>query len=217
MKNTRVVIVEDDIPLRKSLSDWLSQDHEVSEYESAEAFLADANDFLFEDGTPTCMLLDFQMQGMNGVELQQTLRKINVEFPIVFMSGNAQQVDIVDAWRGGAVDFILKPFSGDQVSECLTKVFAKATQITFDSRSTKKELEWIDIPISPREAEVLLLLGQGHRQVEVAQMLGIGLRTVKMYRTNLKNKLNLNTPVELSRFCDQYFSSITKILDKASK
>ena len=119
MKNSLVIIVEDDAALRQSLTQWLSQDHEVSSFASAEDFLAALNNFEFEYGIPTCMLLDFQMPGMTGVALQSELKLLSIDCPIIFMSGNAQHSDIVDAWRGGAVDFLLKPFSGSEVSHAL--------------------------------------------------------------------------------------------------
>lgn len=210
MNKSRVIIVEDDIALKQSLIDWLSSDYEVSNFESAELFLNALNDFEFEDGIPTCILLDFQMSGMTGVELQSTLKLMNIDYPIIFMSGNAQQADIVDAWRGGAIDFLLKPFSGAQVSHALTAIFNKSTKIKLDKPQQDTGAA-VDIPISQREAQVLLLLGTGHRQVEVAKRLDITLRTVKMHRANLKNKLGLNTLFELTRYCDQYAPSIEKI------
>jgi FixJ family two-component response regulator len=157
------------------------------------------------------MLLDLQMPGMTGIELQNELAQLNVQFPIVFMSGNAQQSDIIDAWQGGAVDFLLKPFTASQVSSKLartldTRAFNNNTQNT-----NAKTKVLIDIPISKREAQVLLLLGQGCQQFEVAQSLGLSLRTVKMYRTSLKNKLNLNTLMELARFHDEHYREILKI------
>lgn len=200
MHKSRVIIVEDDIPLKQGLTEWLAPSYLVKSFESAELFLRSLINFELEDGIPTCILLDFQMPGMNGVELQRTLKKMNIEHPIIFMSGNAQQADVIDAWREGAVDFILKPFTGNEISNCLNKIFSKSTLLKSDQGRTKKVAELTNIDISPREAEVLFLLGQGHRQAEVAQILGIGLRTIKMHRTSLKNKLNLNTPVELSRF-----------------
>ena len=78
MKNSLVIIVEDDAALRQGLTDWLSHDHEVSSFESAEDFLAALNDFEFEYGIPTCMLLDFQMPGMTGVALQSELKLLNL-------------------------------------------------------------------------------------------------------------------------------------------
>ena len=110
MIKNRVIIVDDDLDVREGLVAWLSQNYQVDSFDSAESLLIAITNFDFEDGVPTCILLDFQMQGMNGVELQHTLKQINTEFPIIFMSGNAKQSDVIDAWHGGAVDFILKPF-----------------------------------------------------------------------------------------------------------
>ncbi|MES2586771.1 MAG: response regulator [Pseudomonadota bacterium] len=214
MKKARVIIVEDEVAVRQGLSDWLSQEYEVSPFESAEAFLEAINDFEFEDGLPTCILLDFQMPGMTGVELQSNLKLMSVSCPIIFMSGNAQQADVIDAWRGGAIDFILKPFSGSQVSTALEDLFKKMRLLEQESPRVKTEVALIDIPISQREAEVLLLLGKGHRQNEAAEMLGITLRTIKMHRASLKNKLSLNTLVDLTRYCDEHRPSIEKIIER---
>lgn len=213
MKNSRVIIVEDEVSVRQGLSDWLSQDHEVCPFESAEDFLESYNNFDFEDGLPTCILLDFQMPGMTGVELQENLKLMNMQYPIIFMSGNAQKSDVIDAWRGGAIDFILKPFTGAKVAEVLENLFQKAASIAASQPAVLQEKTLIQIPISRREAEVLLLLGHGHRQNEVAERLGITLRTVKMHRSSLKNKLDLNTLVELTRYCDEHSPSIKNITD----
>lgn len=211
MKKSRVIVIEDDLALRLSLLEWLSNNYLVSGYESSESFLESINNLTLNDGIPTCILLDFQMPGANGVELQRTLKSLNITYPIIFMSGNAQQADVIDAWRDGAIDFILKPFTGTQVSERLNNIFLKWNE----SHSIAAKIEdknIVDIPISPREAEVLSLLGQGLRQAEVAEILGLGLRTIKMHRASLKNKLNLNTPVDLTRFYDQHLSAITKLV-----
>lgn len=211
MKNSLVIIVEDDAALRQGLTDWLSHDHEVASFESAEDFLAALNDFEFEDGIPTCLLLDLQMRGMTGVALQSELKRLNLECPIIFMSGNAQQADIIEAWRGGAIDFLLKPFSGSDVSNVLNALFIKAAQLKLEATEEPVTNLPMDISMTHREAEVLLLLGKGHRQGEAAKMLNITLRTVKMHRANLKDKLGLNTLFELTRFCDAHQSAIEKI------
>ena len=211
MKKSLVIIVEDDAALRQGLTDWLSHDHEVASFESAEDFLAALNDFEFEYGIPTCILLDFQMPGMTGVALQSELKLLNLEFPIIFMSGNAQQADIIEAWRGGAIDFLLKPFSGSDVSNVLNALFIKAAQLKLEATEEPVTNLPMDISITHREAEVLLLLGKGLRQGEAAKMLNITLRTIKMHRANLKDKLGLNTLFELTRFCDAHQSAIEKI------
>lgn len=211
MKNSHVIIVEDDTALRQSLTEWLKQEHVISGFASAEDFLAALNDFEFENDMPTCMLLDFQMPGMNGVALQTELKRLHIECPIVFMSGNAQHADIIEAWRGGAIDFLLKPFSGSELSDVLNALILKTAQrrLTADEVPDKNLSE--DLPITHREAEVLLLLGNGQRQSEAANKLKITLRTIKMHRANLKNKLGLNNLFELTRFCDAHRLEIEKI------
>ena len=130
MKNARAIIVDDEADIRDGLKSWLSNEYMTQCFDSAESFLNAITNFDFEDGVPSCMLLDFQMPGMNGVELQAALKQINVEFPIIFMSGNAGQADIINAWHGGAIDFILKPFTPQQISEALTKLFAQRERDT---------------------------------------------------------------------------------------
>lgn len=213
MNKPRVIIIDDETDIREALQGWLSRDYDVRTFDLAEAFLSALNNHELEDGTPSCILLDFQMPGMTGVELQANLQKLNAKFPIIFMSGNAMQADIIDAWQGGAVDFILKPFKASQVSEKLAKLFNSIDVKKINNEQVIENDKIIDIPITPREAQVLLLLGQGRQQHEVAQILNLSLRTVKMHRTAIKNKLNLNTLMELARYYDEHHQSILKIAE----
>ena len=211
MKQFRVILVEDDAALRASLTDWLSKEYLVTQFESAEDLLAALNNFDLEDGIPTCILLDFQMPGMNGVELQTQLREMNVDFPIIFTSGNAQQADIINAWHGGANDFLLKPFTGEKVSQVLQALFQQSSAMKLEAALLPVATHLTSIPISKREAQVLLLLGNGYRQHKIADKLNIALRTVKWHRASIKNKLGLNTLVEIARYCDQNKSLIEKL------
>lgn len=206
----KVIIVDDEPIILAGLENWLSRHYKILCFESAESFMEAFNQFGFNDGLPTCLLLDFQLPGINGVELQTSLESMNNEFPIIFMSGNAQQKDIIDAWRGGAVDFILKPFTTKQITDTLDHQFKQIDGLS-KSRQHSKPQAPINIPISKREAEVLLLLGNGYQQIEVAQTLGISIRTVKMYRSYLKEKLSLDTLADLAKFCNKYEDLIEKI------
>jgi len=211
MKNLKVIVVDDDQDIREALHTWLSRKYIVQSFSSAESLLEAFENFDLEDGEPSCILLDFQMPGMTGVQLQTAIREMNAQFPIVFMSGNAHQGDVIDAWHGGAIDFILKPFNAEKVSAVLEKLFnnienRKSTQIPVE-----QEQAIIDIPITQREAQVLLLLAKGHRQTEVAKILGLSPRTIKLYRSNLKVKLSINNLVELSKYFEKYVRSIEKI------
>lgn len=212
MKPNKVIIVDDEPIIRDSLSSWLSAEYEVQSYENGSDFLQALQSSDFEDGTPTCLLLDFQMPVINGVEVQNELRAINCEIPIIFISGNALQKDVIDAWKGGAVDFILKPFKASEISGALQKLFqSQYGSIMEEAHKSVK------LPITQREAQVLYLLGQGHQQNEVAQILGLSLRTIKMYRTFLKNKLNLNNLVELAKYYENNKQLILLIANFDSK
>ena len=114
-------------------------------------------------------------------------------------------------WYGGAIDFILKPFSAEKVSKVLEKTFSDIQSKNTAGISVMQEQTIIDIPITQREAQVLLLLTKGHQQNEVAQTLGLSLRTIKLYRSNLKIKLSLNNLVELTKYGEKYALSIEKI------
>lgn len=216
MKQFRVILVEDDAALRSSLTDWLSKDYSVAQFESAEDLLGALNNFDLEDGVPTCILIDFQMPGMNGVELQTKLREMNIEFPIIFTSGNALQADIINAWHGGANDFLLKPFTGEKVSQVLQALFQASSVTKLAASSIPVTNHSASIPISKRETQVLMLIGRGFRQKEIADTLNISLRTVKWHRASIKNKLGLNTPVEIARYCDRYNLLIEKTLKNTS-
>lgn len=213
MKNFRVLVVDDDKEVRRGLFEWLSYDYEVECFDSAQSILTTMNKQVFQNGPPTCILLDLQMPDMNGMELLNQLQQMKVSHPIVFMSGNANQADIIEAWHGGAVDFVLKPFSASQISITLKSLFTKLVELSNENSSNSLTGKQSDIPITSREAQVLLLLGKGHKQAEVAQMLGISLSTVKMYRNFLKNKLNLNTLVELALFCEENRQSISALVN----
>jgi FixJ family two-component response regulator len=203
MKLNKVIVVDDEPIIRDSLSSWLLAKYEVQSYENGTEFLLALQSSEFEDGTPTCLILDFQMPVINGVEVQNELRAINCEIPIIFISGNALQQDVIDAWRGGAVNFILKPFTATQISDALENIFTNQNGKLEEVHHSAK------LPITQREAQVLYLLGQGYQQNEVAQILGLSLRTIKMYRTFLKNKLNLNNLVELAKYYESNKQSIS--------
>ncbi len=214
MNLKRIHIIDDELVIRESMSEWLSKNYEVHTFSSAEKYLKAMDQFDQGDAIPTCILLDFQMPGINGVELQKTLKRLNSKFPIIFMSGNALQADIIDAWRGGAFDFILKPFGPSKINEILDNQFILMEKsITYNDKATDRKPE-IHIPITRREAQILLLLGKGHSQLEVAQQLGISLNTVKMYRSFLRDKLDLNNLAELIQFFNKHQESIEKIANK---
>jgi len=214
MNIKRIHIIDDESVILESISEWLSKKYEVHSFSSAEKYLKAMDQFDQGNTIPTCILLDFQMPGINGVELQKTLKRLNSKFPIIFMSGNANQSDIIDAWRGGAIDFILKPFGPNKINEILDNQFMLMEKNAFDNGKATVQKTEVHIPITRREAQILLLLGKGHSQLETAQQLGISLNTVKMYRSFLRDKLDLNTLTELIQYFNNYQEAIEKVANK---
>jgi FixJ family two-component response regulator len=214
MGNKIIHIIDDEPVIRESISEWLSKKYDVFSYSSGEEYLAALKQFNLKDQQYTCILLDFQMPGMNGLELQDALMRLSSKFSIIFMSDNANQSDMIDAWHGGAIDCLLKPYNPAKINEILEKHFIRMEESAYKHSLHDRVLSEVPIQITRREAQVLLLLGEGHSQIGVAQKLGISLNTVKMYRSFLKNKLDINTLSELIRYCDKYKKSIEKIANK---
>lgn len=198
MKKT-IVIIDDDIDMRDGLQAWLSNQYIIRLFAEAEAFLKDPKAMAECD----CLLLDLRMPSMSGADLQHKLTSQGFSAPIVFMSGDAQKADIIAAWRSGAFDFVLKPFLPAEISDTLQKVFVAKELSNFDAKLT-------ELPITRREAQVLFLLGNGLNQQQIADRLSLSLRTVKMYRAFLKNKLNLDTLTDIGKFCERHIDLIKK-------
>lgn len=215
-KNTprQVVIVDDDPDIRAALVAWLATDYEVLSFESAEAVLQAISTGRLVLLARSLVLLDVQLTGMNGLKLFEHLQQQPTRIGVVLMSGVARQDQIVKAWRDGANDFLLKPFDINELTETLERCFA---QIEASIGARSPELQYAKNllkELSPREAGVLLLLAAGNKQQQVADELGIALRTVKKHRANIALKLGLESLADLIRFCDEFHSEIALVRDR---
>jgi FixJ family two-component response regulator len=200
MRKRSICVVDDQAAVRQGLEAFLSDWFDLQCFESAQEFL-DAVETIEE---PDCLLIDLRMPGMDGHQLQEALKQQGFQSPIIFISGDADHKDVIKAWRQGAADFVLKPFSAAEIKSSIEALIESA------QKQPEASIVSDELPITQREAQVLFLLGQGLRREEVAQRLGLSLRTVKMYRAFLKEKLKLHTPVELARFCDLNAPAIAK-------
>ena len=210
----QVVIVDDDPDIRAAMIAWLSNDYEVLSFESAEAVLKALSTGRLVLLPRACLIIDVQMVGMSGLALLTQLREQSAQAAIVLMSGVARQDQIVKAWRDGANDFLLKPFDINELTETLERCFA---QIEASIGARSPELQYAKnllTELSPREAGVLLLLAAGNKQQQVADELGIALRTVKKHRANIALKLGLESLADLIRFCDEFHSEIAQVRDR---
>lgn len=191
-----IFIIDDEFFIRDSLTLLIETTGlNVESFESAEVFLKK-----FSPYQPGCILLDCSMPGMGGLELQKELDKTCKGMPILFMSGQADISVFSQAFRGGAVDFLEKPFENDIL---LTRIdeMVEMLRITWYQCQEKRKILNRYVHLTPREKEVFKLTVQNHSNKQTARMLGISNRTVDVHRSHVMNKMkadSLNTLIVLA-------------------
>lgn len=193
MNKKTIFVVDDHLDIREGAKAFLSPDFHVVCFESAIEML-NKGELIH---TADYALIDLRMPTIDGFSLHTELKKTSFRSPIIFMSGEASKADVIEAWRGGAVDFILKPFSGEEIKRRIDAILASDKEA--GTQKATRAGAGGDLPITRREAQVLLLLGQGLQQNEIAMKLNISIITVKVHRHFIKTKLDLNSMVEIGR------------------
>jgi FixJ family two-component response regulator len=187
-------IVDDDASLRESLVDLLrAGGFDAQGYGSTGEFLLRPL-----PDRPGCLLLDVKLPGPSGLELQGALQSRGFALPIVFLTGHADVPTSVRAMKAGAVDFLEKPVVREKLFEALENALARdaAARAT---REVERRRDARLAALTTREREVFDRIVAGRRNQEIADELGISLRTVKSYRAQLMDKLGVHTAAELGR------------------
>lgn len=193
---SRVFIVDDDEQVCSGLARLLrAAGHHVESYESAEAFLDRADLASF----PACLVLDLQMPGMTGLDVQ---RRLNQCIPIVFLTGHGDVSSSVDAMKGGALDFLPKPVCQSLLLAAIDRALQCAGK-TFEKRRERAELEERVNHLTPREREVMALVLTGRLNKQVASDLGAAEKTIKIHRARVMEKMKARTLVDLIRLADK--------------
>jgi RNA polymerase sigma factor (sigma-70 family) len=187
-----VHIVDDDASIRELLS-WLMKRNGFSArvYPDARSFLA-----AYKPGGPGCLLLDLNLPGMSGLELQQALKAQGVLLPVVFLSGRADIPKAVRAVREGAIDFIEKPFDYKQVVDLVREALQRDRAASVH-RDRKRLLAERLAQLTQREREVLEFVVAGRMNREIAEALDISIKTVEAHRAKLMEKLEVGSVAEL--------------------
>ena len=151
---------------------------------------------------PCCVILDYQMPGMTGVEVQERL--LGMEHPpaIIFMSGAGDVHATVQAMKAGAVDFLAKPFSTRDLLAAVEAGFCKARE-RLERWNAKREARALLARLTPREREVCLMVAKGLRSKDIAQAIGAAVKTVNIHRSRILAKLGAESAVELSRIVER--------------
>jgi FixJ family two-component response regulator len=192
-----VLIVDDDPVFRDSVGRLLrSVGMDSQQFSSVSDFLK-ANPL---DG-PTCLVLDVRMPGGSGLELQRELLAANRQLPIIFITAHGDIPMTVQAMKGGAVEFLTKPFRDQDLLEAIEAGLAQ-DRAQRDTKKTLNALKERFETLSSREREIMMQVTAGRLNKQIAGDLGIAISTVKVHRTNLMRKMKARSLPELSRMAD---------------
>jgi FixJ family two-component response regulator len=194
-----VFVVDDDASVRKSLVRLLkSAGYRPESFASAEEFI----DRWERDPVPGCVLLDIQMPGLDGLQLQQKLQTTTHGIPIIFITGHGDIPLSVTAMKAGAVDFFPKPFN----DEDLLRAIREAIQRDVQERSERAERAIVAQrfeTLTPREREVLALVVQGLLNKKIAFALGASEKTIKIHRGRVMEKMKVPSVADLVRAAEK--------------
>jgi FixJ family two-component response regulator len=191
-KKGTVYVVDDDEAVRDSLQ-WLleGKDYRVRCFESAESFLN-----RYEPRDVACLIVDIRMGGMTGLELQDRLLENRVPLPIVFITGHGDVPMAVESMKKGAMDFIQKPFDENLLLELVERMLQQANNTFSDSQVAAGRDALIN-KLTMRETQVLERIVAGRLNKQIANDLGISIKTVEAHRANIMEKFNANTVADL--------------------
>jgi FixJ family two-component response regulator len=198
MQSGTVFIVDDDASFLKSVSQLLQvAGYNVLTFDSANRFL---NQLVPE--MSGCVLVDLHMPGMNGLELQEALAKSANPLPVVFLSAHGDIPTTVQAMRRGAEDFLTKLSPKEKLLDAVGRALARGAEERKE-RGRLEELRGRFGGLTARELEVLEHVVRGKLNKQIACDLGINERTVKLHRTNLTRRLQVQSVAELTRLVEE--------------
>ena len=191
-KKGTVYVVDDDEAVRDSLQ-WLleGKDYRVRCFDSAESFLS-----RYDPREVACLIVDIRMGGMTGLELQDKLVERRSPLPIVFITGHGDVPMAVDTMKKGAMDFIQKPFDEVKLVTLVERMLDHARQ-SFSVHQQAVNRDALLSKLTMRETQVLERIVAGRLNKQIADDLGISIKTVEAHRANIMEKLNANTVADL--------------------
>jgi FixJ family two-component response regulator len=191
-KRGTVYVVDDDEAVRDSVQ-WLleGQDFRVRSFESSEVFLA-----RYDPREVACLIVDIRMDGMSGLELQDRLIERNSPLPMAFITGHGDVPLAVDTMKKGALDFIQKPFKEEQLVPLVERMLEQA-RANFAEHQQAASRDALLSKLTGREAQVLERIVAGRLNKQIADDLGISIKTVEAHRANIMEKLGANTVADL--------------------
>ena len=193
-----VFVVDDDQDVRRSLTRLLrSAGHTVETFASAREFLNRA-----ATAGHGCLVLDVQMPEVSGLDLQAGLAARGSQMPIIFLTGHADVPITVEAFKGGAVDFLTKPYRAQQLLGAIRAAIVK-DRVQRQSVAEREQVLLRMASLTKRELEVLKLVVAGLLNKQIAAELGNCERTVKVHRARVMQKMQAESVAELTRMVER--------------
>lgn len=187
-----IYVVDDDDAVRDSLV-WLleSRHYRVESFASADAFLAS-----YDADMAGCLVLDVRMPGMSGLELYERLQYRHATLPVIFITGHGDVPMAVDVLKKGAVDFIEKPFGDREMLSLIENCLSDERESRDRLRQDADVARHLDL-LTARELEVLDLIIAGRLNKQIADDLGISIKTVEVHRARVMEKMQARSVAEL--------------------
>ena len=196
--SSMVFVIDDDLSVRKSLTRLLrSSSYETEAFASAADFLARPQHL-----NSSCVIVDVQMPGLNGIEFQEALIKRRRDEQLIFITGHGNIPMCAQAMKAGAIDFLPKPFKTTELLNCVERALGRSPEQRSKLDERNKARQLLDT-LTPREFEVMQLVITGMLNKQVGSELGMAEKTVKVHRGRVMQKLGVTSVAELVRLAEK--------------
>jgi FixJ family two-component response regulator len=193
-----VLIIDDDPAIRGSLTRLLrSVGLDAQLFESIPDFLQAEH-----PNGPNCLVLDVNLPGQSGLDLQRELVATNRQIPIIFITGHGDIPMTVKAMKRGAIEFLTKPFEDQDLLDAVQLGLAR-DRVRREHEDALRTLKERFEALTPREREIMIEVAQGRLNKQIAGDIGISEPTVKVHRSNLMRKMKAASLPELARMADK--------------
>jgi FixJ family two-component response regulator len=193
-----VLVIDDDPDLRASIARLLrSLDMDTLLFASISDFLKSV-----PPNGPTCLVLDVRLPDQSGLDLQRELAAANREIPIIFITGHGDIPMSVQAMKGGAIEFLTKPFRDQELLDAIQLGLSRDRARRENQKALAALRERFE-SLSPREREIMVQVARGRLSKQIAGDIGIAEGTVKVHRSRLMHKMKARSLPALSRMADR--------------